>query len=193
MDRKEFLKTCVCGCACTFAGLATDIIPSANGPASACADEPPKPEDWRFPFIKDRYAKLLEILIDKLDEKQVNEILCQLGRYCASTSPMAKQHRGDIDGYMSVVKNQYHDDITYDREKGVITSVGQERTECFCPLVGLKKTPKIACNCTLGWQQYTFETVLGKQVRAEIKESVLRGGKRCAMQIHIGDDLPAKT
>jgi hypothetical protein len=190
MDRKEFLKTCACGCACAAACL----VPSAAGSANASADEAPKPEDWRLPFVKDHYAKLLQIIADKTDEKTLDEILRQLGRYCASMSALVNRHRGDIDGYISDFKNQYHDDITYDREKGLITVVGQERTDCFCPLIGLKqKTPKIACNCTLGWQQYTFETILGKQVRVELKESVLRGGKRCACEIHVGDDLPAKT
>ena len=181
MDRKEFLKSCVCGvCACATAGL----IPSAE----LSAAEPAKPEDWRLPFVKDRYAKLLQILGDKTDEKTINEILRQLGRHCASTSQIANLHKGDIDGYISESKKQYNEDITYDREKGIITVVGPERDDCFCPLNGVRqKTPKIACNCSLGWLQYTYETILGKEVSVEMKESVLRGGKRCASEIHVGE------
>jgi hypothetical protein len=195
MDRKEFLKTCVCGCACAVAGLAPNAIgPSATGSASAFADDAPKPEDWRFTFVKRRYAKLLEILAGKMDEKAMDDVLRQLGRNCASMVQVVSRHKGDIDGYIADFKKQYHEDITYDREKGVVTVVSEERTDCFCPLVGLKqKTPKIACNCSLGWQQYVYETMLGKQVRAELKESVLRGGKRCIFEIHVGDDLPTKT
>jgi len=167
-------------CACATAGL----IPSAD----LSAAEPAKPEDWRLPFVKDRYAKLLQILADIVDEKTVNEILRQLGRHCASTLPVVNRHKGDIDGYISAFKQQANEDITYDREKGIITVVGPERADCFCPLNGVRqKTPKIACNCSLGWQKYTYETILGKEVRVELKESVLRGGKRCVFEIHVGE------
>jgi len=94
VNRKDFLKSCACGlCACATAGL----IPSANLSAAETA----KPEDWRLPFVKDRFAKLLQILADKVDEKTINEILRQLGRHCASTSPVVNRHKGDIDGYIS--------------------------------------------------------------------------------------------
>jgi hypothetical protein len=187
MNRKDFLKSCACGlCACAT----TSLIPSADLSAAEAA----KTEDWRLPFVKDRYAKLLQILGDKVDEKTMNEILRQLGRNCASTMPIINQHKGDIEGFITDFKNKYHEDITYDREKGLITVVGQERSDCVCPLIGIKnKTPKIACNCSLGWQQYVYETILGKEARVELKETVLRGGKRCAFEIRIGNDLPAKN
>ena len=187
MDRKEFLKSCACGiCACAGASLIR--------PAELSAAEPAKSDDWKLPFVKEHYAKLLRILADKLDDKTVNEILQQLGRYCASRMRVINGHKGDIDGYISDFKKQYNEDITYDREKGIVTVVGPERSDCFCPLIGIKQgTPKIACNCSLGWQQYTYETILGKEARVELKESVLRGGKRCVFEIHVGEDLPAKT
>jgi hypothetical protein len=187
MDRKEFLKSCVCGiCACATASL----IPSAD----LSAAEPAKPEDWRLQFVKIRYAKLLQILGDKLDEKTMNDILQQMGRHCASTMTVVNGHKGDIDGFISEFKQKYHEDITYDREKAIITVVGPERTDCFCPLIGIQqKTPKIACNCSLGWQKYTYETILGKEVSVELKESVLRGGKRCIFEISVGKDLSTKT
>jgi len=41
------------------------------------------------------------------------------------------------------------------------------------------------CNCTLGWQQEAFSTVIGKPVTAEIEETVLRGGERCSFRITV--------
>lgn len=42
-------------------------------------------------------------------------------------------------------------------------------------------------NCSLGWQQHTWETLLQKKVSVDLKESVLRGGKRCVFEIHVSE------
>jgi predicted hydrocarbon binding protein len=180
MNRTEFLKTCAGGlCACAAASLIA--------PASASAAEPPKPEDWRFQFIKKRYAKLLEDLAGRVDARTLSDTLQHLGRYCASTLPLLQKHKGDIDGFIHELKQRADEDITYDREKGVITVVGPERGDCFCPLIDCKYTPKTACDCSLGWQQEVYETLLGKKVQVKLTESVLRGGRRCTFEIHVGD------
>jgi hypothetical protein len=41
-------------------------------------------------------------------------------------------------------------------------------------------------NCALGWQRHTWETLLQRPVKVELKESVLRGGRRCVFEIHVG-------
>ncbi len=171
MDRKEFFRACAAGlCACS-AGLA--------------APETPAPEDWRLRFVKDRYAGLLRILSARLDEKGMNEVLHDLGAHCASTWDQVPKHRGDFDGFCKVLEQSVSGDrVTWDREKGIITVTSPERTECFCPLNG-RNTPTLVCNCSLGWQQQAWETVLQRKVRVELKESVLRGGKRCVFEIHV--------
>ena len=174
MNRKQFLKKCACTlCSCAAIG--------ALAPADATAADTQTPEDWRFPFIKKRYAKLLEILADKVDDTTFNGILRQLGSYCASTGALIQKHQGDVDGFISELKKQA--DVVYDREKGIITIVGPERDDCFCPLVDRHITSSKVCNCSLGWQQYTYETLLGKKVEVALTESILRGGKRCAFRI----------
>ena len=179
MNRKEFLKNCVCGvCTCAVGG--------ALMPAVQAATEAKPAEDWRFRFIKQRYARLVEILSAKMDEQTLNEVLRQLGAYCASTLPLIEKHKGDADGFIRELKQRAGEDITYDREKGVITVIGPERGDCYCPLVDRHSTPKVVCNCSLGWQQYTYETVLGRKVQVELTESVLRGGKRCTFVVRIG-------
>jgi len=51
MNRKEFLKNCVCGlCSCAAVGLIA--------PESAPGADVKAPDDWRLPFVKQRYAKL---------------------------------------------------------------------------------------------------------------------------------------
>jgi predicted alpha/beta superfamily hydrolase len=156
MDRKQFLKTCAGGlCLCS----AARVVPTAAG-----ADSPAAPaDDWRLPFVKKRYAQLLEILGVTVSAETRDEILRQLGRHCASLYPPIQEHRGDVDGFITEFKQRAHEDIQYDREKGIVTVVGPERGDCFCPLVDRQKTPACVCNCSLGWQQFTYETLLGRK------------------------------
>ena len=185
MNRQQFLKNCAYGlCACTAVGLLT--------PTSTTAAEINPVEDWRLRFVKRRYAKLLEILSARMDEKTLNDTLLDLGCYCSTTDQKLESYRGNFDGYMEHLKRTSSGDtVIYDREKGVITLTSPERTECFCPLNSIQ-TPKVVCNCSLGWQRQTWETVLQKSVTVELKESVLRGGKRCVFQIQIQDYVPAQ-
>jgi len=182
MNRKEFLKNCVGGvCTCALVGPLTSAALAAEAPA------PTKPaEDWRLHFVKQRYARLLEILSRRMDEKTLHETLTELGAFCSGlgNETLAK-FRGNPDGYRQMVKQSLSgDNITYDWEQGVITMSSDERTDCFCPLISrLAHTPTVACNCSLGWQKHTWETLLQKPVTVELKESVLRGGKRCTFVI----------
>ena len=89
MNRKEFLENCACVlCSCAAAGM---IVPAA-----VAADEKKGPEDWRLPFVKNRYACLLNILAGQMDEKAFGEVLRQLGYHCASQYALIQQHKGDI-------------------------------------------------------------------------------------------------
>ena len=181
MDRKRFLKNCTSGlCTCTVAGFVF--------PAVSSASETEVHEDWRFPFIQQRHARLLEILSEKLSDTELTETLQKLGAFCASKGQLIQKHDGDVEGYIDEFKKLSGDDIIYDREKRTITITGSERDNCFCPLVDQKITPKKFCDCSRGWHEYTWETLLGKKVKAELKESILYGNKRCAFQIHISNN-----
>jgi predicted ArsR family transcriptional regulator len=185
MNRQQFLKTCACGlCSCFAAGMLA--------PENLSAAETAPAEDWRLKFVKRRYAKLIEILSTRMDEKTLNETLHDLGGFCSSTDKKLETYREDFDGYREHIKQTVSgDDVAYDRETGVITMTSPERADCFCPLISVhNQTPKVVCNCSLGWQQKTWEMVLGKKVQVELVESVLRGGKRCVFKIHV-DTKPA--
>jgi hypothetical protein len=188
MDRKEFLSTCAAGlCACA----AGSLIPASRLSAGEAAN----PDDWRLRFVKERYARMLLILSDRMDKENLNQTLHDVGAYCASLwDRTVVQHRGDFDGFRKLIKQgSSGDDVTWDREKGVITMTSPERSDCFCPLNSRhQNTPPVVCNCSFGWQQHTWETFLQRKVRVELRESVLRGGKRCIFEIHVSDaPLPA--
>ena len=183
MDRKQFLKGCACGvCGCVATG--------AIAPADLLAADAPAAGDWRLGFVKRRYAKLIEVLSARMDERALSETLHDLGSYCSGSDPRLEKYRGDFDGYEEhLAKTASGDTVTFDREKGVITVVSPEREDCFCPLISLQAgTPKEVCDCSLGWHEHTWQTVLGKKVRVELTESVLRGGKRCAFRVQVLDE-----
>ena len=193
MNRKQFLKKCAGGLCCCFAtgGLAAAATaaetnsPGTNSPGGSAKAN--SAEAWSSRFVRRRYAKLIEILAGRMDEPALNEILRNLGNYCGSTDNRLQKFRGDFDGYQKYLKQTSSgDEVTYDREKSIITLTGPERSDCWCPLISVRyNTPKVACNCSLGWQQHTWESVLGKPVKVELVESVLRGGKRCVFKIHV--------
>jgi hypothetical protein len=186
VNRKQFLKDAVCG-VCVSA--AASLVPAADLSATGQA----KTEDWRLTFVKRRYAKLWEILSGRMDDTTLRQILHELGTYCSSLGDeWIKKHRGDFESFCTSIKQgKSGDNVTYDHERNVITMASEERTECFCPLHG-ENAPPVICNCSLGWQQHTWETFLQRKVKVELKESVLRGGKRCIFEISADDATPGK-
>lgn len=182
MNRKEFFRSCAGG----FCGCAGGALISAE---SLCAAETQNPEDWRLRFVHRRYAKLLEILRSRLGEETLKLVLHDMGRQCSTLyEGTILKYKGDFHGFCNELKKSVSgDEVTFDREKGIITVASPERTECFCPLNNHLCTPPLVCDCSLGWQQHTWETLLGQKVRVEMKEAVLRGGKRCVFEIHVPD------
>jgi predicted ArsR family transcriptional regulator len=183
MNRKQFLKDCACGvCGCVAAG---EIV-SQGSPAAQAAPA----EDWRLRFVRRRYAKLIEVLSSRVDEQTLDATLHDLGSYCSTTDEKVETYRGDFEGYREHLRQTASGDaVRFDRKEGIITVTSPERADCFCPLISLQdKTPTVVCNCSLGWHQRTWQTVLGKRVRVELKESVLRGGRRCTFQVRVLDE-----
>ena len=177
MNRKNFLRNvCISGlCACS----ASEFLTQSK---AAAADSK---EDWRIGFSKTRYTDLMEILQSKLSGDEFEAVIQALGRKCSGHTEFIKTYRGNLDGYLKELKRRWNEDSTVDREKGIITVSSQERTECVCPLIDTAAVSDKVCNCSLGWQKQTFETVLGKPVDVKIQESIIRGGKRCTFEIKI--------
>lgn len=185
MDRRNLLKN-ACGtgmCGCLLAGVLNPLDAVAE-----TEKKDSKPQDWRLSFTKKRYTMLMKLLHEQLGPEGFSDMIQKMGRRCSASIQTISDCKNDLDEYIKQVKEKWHEDITYDKEKGIIKVVGPERTECFCPLIDTKKTPAYVCDCSVGWQKQTFETVLGKKVDVVIDESVLRGGKRCAMTVTILQD-----
>ena len=188
MKRNDFLITCGAGvCGCGVLGLLAPLSASAEskeGQTSAAkADESPLKR--QLDAARERFAKLLSIMSENLDETTRLKILERLGRECAQDySALFQKYRGDLPGFLAKIKTAWVEKAEYDEKTGVLRVVGKPGP-CVCPLVKAGRTPADFCNCTLGWQQAAFSAVVGKPVTAEIEETVLRGGKRCSFRINI--------
>jgi effector-binding domain-containing protein len=72
------------------------------------------------------------------------------------------------------------------------TDAERRRAACFCPLVRNNLDggmPLTFCYCGAGWFRQQWEGAVGRPVRIEIVESLLKGDARCTFAIHLPEDL----
>jgi len=177
MDRKEFLKSCAGGlCACAAACL--------TAPTEASAADAAKPDDGRLQFVKKRYAKLLACFEQRMDKTQMAAALQDLGAFCASQNDQKiSKYRGDIEGYIRSFA-QGSMSVVHDNARNIITATYSPGADCSCPFNSVvHKTPAIECECSVGWARHNWGVVMGSEPIVELRESVLRGGKRCVFEI----------
>jgi hypothetical protein len=187
MKRSEFLQTCaagVCGC-----GLMALLGPAPTQ-AGETKDPAPPPADCeaqkrQLDGARERFAILMSIADEELDDATRRRLLRRMGRECAKPwSGYFEKYRGDLPGFLAQAKAAWLESADYDEKTGVLRTVGKP-APCACPLVRAGRTPASFCDCSLGWNQAAFSVVLGKPVDVQLEESVLRGGKRCCFRITI--------
>jgi hypothetical protein len=175
MDRKEFLKSAcglgVCGC-----------VLSLFDPPEALAGMAAEVPDQRLAFARHQVAKMVGFMAADTTAPACARILENTGRECAKLGGLSVKFKGDPEGYFAAGRKNWGTDFSWDKEKGIVT-VAVAEGECSCPLVDSTRTPPFFCNCSVGYQKESFETVFGRPVRASLKESKLGGSKRCVFEI----------
>jgi predicted hydrocarbon binding protein len=184
MTRNEFLKGCAVGaCSCSLVTL------SATGTAAAQSSDSEINElKAQREAIRIRYAKLLGILDEEVDQPTRKRIFERLGRACADQfrAITYDKYKNDIRGFLAAIQapGGWVEQAEYNEKTGTIRIVDRSKT-CTCPLVEKGLTPSDQCECTLGWQKQTYSAILGRPVEAELEESILRGGTRCVFRIQV--------
>jgi len=176
MERKEFFKK-ACGI-----GICSCVLPGFFKSNELSAKENNR-DSWKEGFVQHRFSKLVDILDDTLSEETKNKILENLGRECSKRSQIDK-YKNNLQGFFEHLENNFGEKVTFDKEKNIIRVETAER-ECFCPMFDSKKVSKSICQCSVGWQSQTYETILGKTVEAKCVESVIRGSKKCVFEIKL--------
>ena len=186
MKRNEFFKKCGLGiCGCGVLGLLVPEAVRADETAVTAAATPvdPEPLKQQLEGARERFAKLLSVMGEQLDDTTRGKILLGLGSQCAQDyGPFFSKYRGDLEGFLAKIKTAWVERTEYDETTGILRVIGKP-APCACPLVKMGRTTAEFCDCSRGWTQAAFSTVLGKPVTVEIEESVLRGGSRCSFRI----------
>jgi predicted hydrocarbon binding protein len=180
MTRSDFVKRCTAACSC--AGLA--LLPPDRSPAQPAA---PSAEDLqrRLDAVQKRFAALVQILNDTLDEPTRQRVWESLGRdHGREYQPLADKYKGNLAGFLAEIRRQWVASVDYDAAAGTIT-ITDKSPACTCPLVREGLTPGQFCDCTLGWQKEVYSAIVGRPVDVTLQESILRGGKRCVFRIQI--------
>jgi len=180
MERKDFLKSaCTIGmCSCAGVSLLS------TGTLTAFSEIKEKESDWRIGFIQKRFAKMIAGMDSTLDQETKVRILENLGRACAKEHAASfEKFKGNPESFLADLKNSWAERTEYNKNTKTMKVVGKKQESCFCPFVDASITPKDFCNCSLGFNKESFETVLGQPVDVCIDESILRGGNRCSFTI----------
>ncbi len=173
--RRAFLRTaCFAGIgACAGAGRADAAEP-------ADAEPPDLPRRW--------IATLLPALAG-LDADEAREVLgrCSASHYeqldmDATLAPF----RGDLPSFLAFLRSEWGWIVEHDTVSGVVLA-NENKDRCVCPLVPDDHGDALGalCSCSEGFARRMFSTVTGGPVRAEVVESILRGGARCRYRIEL--------
>ncbi len=178
MDRRTFLlDACSLGvCGCTMGLMSV--------PTAARAGDEAQP-DRRLDFARYQVANLVRFMeADTANAAACVAFIEKTGRECARLGQLPSRYKGDVDGYLTAIKQAWGTDSTYDKARGIITLLIAEG-ECGCPLVDSKRTPAFWCHCSVGYQKEAFEAITGHPVQVALRESKLSGSKRCIFEVKL--------
>lgn len=185
MTRKDFVKSCAVACAAGL-GCSGVVHEAYAAEEAACNPEEMTQIKNRADAARLRFARLVEVLENRVPADERRHILNALGARCAATykEALLDRFKGNIHGFLEEGLRQWMAEAQYDAEAGTIRVV-DKGPHCTCPMVQEGQTPGSFCDCTLGWQEAAYSAILGRPAKAELEESILRGGKRCVYRMKI--------
>ena len=181
MTRKEFMRSCAVACGACLCG--TEQAHAAEEPG--CGGELTQIKN-RTDAAQLRFARLIETLEKSMPAAERKQILHTLGGKCSDTyrPALIDRYIGNLKGFLEEGRREWMAEAHYDEAAGTIRVV-DKGPSCSCPMVKVGETPGSFCDCTLGWQEATYSRIVGRPVKAELEESILRGGQRCVYRMTI--------
>lgn len=140
--------------------------------------------EWRLNHSQSQYHAFLQAAIPLIDSEQLKQIFQQLERNCARSLGWATRFKGNPEGFFEHMKAHSGETISFSEDHRTITVVTQHRP-CDCPIMKERCIDGQYCECSIGWQKETYETILDRQVRVDIKEACLRGSDHCVFEIAV--------
>ncbi len=186
MNRNDFLKTCVSGlCGCSVLGFLAraDAHAEETSPAPVLKVTDVNMLQRKLNTAQERFAKLMTVLQENVDEATQQKILQNLGRKCAGDYlPALAENKINVRGFLAEMRSSWVEKTEYDEAAGTVRIVGKQSQGC-CPLAKPGVTPSLFCACSLGHMQAVFSFLLNKPVNVDLEDSILRGGKSCVFRI----------
>ncbi len=178
--RRSFLRSaCLMGfCACA--------APNAKGEAGAHAES----EGERPPAgMPRKWIATLLPLMATIDPDEARRILkrCSSSHYedLAMDETVSRFH-GDVSSFVDFLRTEWGWIVDFDPVSGVVV-VNENKVACVCPLISPDHGSDLGmlCSCSEGFAERMFSAITGAPVRAEVTESILRGGERCRYRIEL--------
>lgn len=92
---------------------------------------------------------------------------------------------GNLEGFVEFITKEWGWIITNNEKEHIITA-NENKEFCVCPMVSIagdKKVSPVLCHCSEGFGKSMFSKIIGKEVKAEVISSILRGDKNCIYKI----------
>ena len=185
MNRKEFLEAaCAWGvCSCAVFSQSAQAEEQADATQAELGNL-----KWKLDFVTQRFAKLVALMNETLDESTLAGLFESMGRECAKGFKQEfEPFKGDPEGFLKSIQQKWVQSARWDESTGTVRVVDKAK-HCTCAFVNEKIMSSQFCHCSVGWQKEAYETVLGRPVDVEIEESILKGHKRCVFCIKLQDE-----
>ena len=187
MKRKEFITACS---SCGALSLLGFLNPDKSYTHEISKDN--TSSDYEN-INKIQVLQLLKFIDSSINESDKEKIFNKLGYECLYSRNYDKwilSFRDNLDEFFNRVQrgeSKYWEQLTYNKEKSVITLVGRKLQTCVCEYGHCTNPPKSLCNyCCKRFQEELFGLLLDKKVTVRIDESIIRGGERCSTTIFVG-------
>ncbi len=98
---------------------------------------------------------------------------------------MLQPYIGDLEGFIEFLSKEWGWIIIYNEKENTLLA-NENKEFCVCPIVNSmegKQVSPMLCHCSEGFGKLMFSKVIGREVRAEVVSSILRGDKSCSYQI----------
>lgn len=191
MDRKEFLKSVgVLGVGTGICCLGSPAFAaqSTGAPTHSCQEKVEFSEGW--------VKRFMGVLDEGLDAETRARIMEANGKACARAylKSIGREIKAvPFEEWAAKAKERYGDAVrvegrtVYFQFTKNYQGLDAPEGACLCPLVeskpeGLSGT---YCLCSVGYMKELMSQNVGRPVKVELLESVLRGGKRCRFKIEV--------
>ncbi|HVU32090.1 MAG TPA: hypothetical protein VHE61_01560 [Opitutaceae bacterium] len=189
MTRSEFLHRSAqfaCGsCAAFILGI-PDLTAAEATTASTPVDEALKRAQYENQFVNNWLTDLFDGIYAEVDPATRIRLLEACGRGCyrrhAFKRDIAAAGKGDVDKLVEAYRKNFGI-----RREGDLVHITYGGGKCYCPAARNRpaRADDVHCECTRATHEAIWSAAMGRPYRAELRETVRRGGSRCHIVVHV--------